>query len=101
MFLPLFAWDVLIEFIAVPGILAASVLFAYLLCRLSKNPERESHDSESARGSRGPAMYRGLARARRGGLPPREVRGRARGREWGVPGLGVFSQADRILDRRP
>lgn len=32
----LFAWDVLIEFIAVPGILAVSALFVYLLVRLDR-----------------------------------------------------------------
>lgn len=32
----LFAWDVLIEFIGVPGILAVSALFAYLLYRLGR-----------------------------------------------------------------
>lgn len=42
MFYALFAWDILIEVIAVPGILAVSALFAYLLYRLGRTLDRRA-----------------------------------------------------------
>ena len=42
MLVPLFAWDVLLEFIGFPGILAVSALFAYLLFRLGRTLDRRA-----------------------------------------------------------
>jgi len=42
MLIALFAWDVLIEFILVPGILGVSAVFVYLLFRLSRTLDRRS-----------------------------------------------------------
>ena len=42
MLIALFAWDVLIEFILVPGILGVSAVFVYLLFRLSRTLDRRN-----------------------------------------------------------
>lgn len=54
MMVDLFAWDVLVEFIGVPGILAASTLFAYLLFRLNRTLNARSAGQKVPLGALGP-----------------------------------------------
>ena len=49
----LFVWDVLIEFIAVPGILAVSALFVYLLYRLNRTLRSREPLAEVPKGAAG------------------------------------------------
>jgi hypothetical protein len=53
MIVALFAWDVLLEFILVPGILGVDAVFAYLLFRLGRTLARRSPASAIPRGAAG------------------------------------------------
>lgn len=55
MFLPLFLWDALLEFILVPGILAVAALFVYLLYRLHRTLDARASTGPVPLGARGPA----------------------------------------------
>ena len=50
----LFVWDVLIEFIGVPGILAVTALFIYLLVRLNRTLNARHAMPPVPLGARGP-----------------------------------------------
>ncbi len=54
MLIVLFAWDVLIEFILVPGILVVSAVFVYLLFRLSRTLDRRNAAPAIPHGATGP-----------------------------------------------